>query len=156
MQAANGDAMADDNPSILSHVSIGTNHFEGACAFYDKALAPLGCRRILEHPGAVAYGKLYPEFWVQTPIDGKPANIGNGTHIGFVATSKEAVHAFYDAALAAGAKSDGAPGPRPEYGEPYYGCFLRDPDGHKIEAAFFDIGLAKKLGLIQEATPGHL
>lgn len=148
--------MADDNPSILSHVSIGTNDFERACAFYDKALAPLGCTRILEHPGAVAYGKLYPEFWVPTPIDGKQAVIGNGTHFGFVADSKQAVRDFYDAALSAGANSDGAPGPRPHYGEPYYGCFVRDLDGHKIEAAFFDIELAKKLGLIQEATPGHL
>jgi catechol 2,3-dioxygenase-like lactoylglutathione lyase family enzyme len=146
----------DDNPSIMSHVSIGTNDFDRACAFYDKALAALGCRRILEHPGAVAYGKLYPEFWVQTPIDGKPASIGNGTHIGFAAPAKEAVHAFYEAALAAGATSDGAPGPRPDYGEPYYGCFLRDPDGHKIEAAYFDIELATKLGLMQGVTPGHL
>lgn len=148
--------MADENPSILSHVSIGTNDFERARAFYDRVLAPLGCTRIMEHPGAVAYGKAYPEFWVQTPIDGKRAAIGNGTHIGFVAASKDEVHAFYDAALAAGAKPDGAPGPRPHYGEPYYGCFLRDLDGHKIEAAFFDIELAKKLGLIQDATPGHL
>jgi catechol 2,3-dioxygenase-like lactoylglutathione lyase family enzyme len=147
--------MADENPSILSHVSVGTNDFKRARAFYDKALAPLGCKRILEHPGAVAYGKAYPEFWVQTPVDGKPSAVGNGTHIGFVAASKEEVHAFYDAALAAGAKPDGAPGPRPHYGEPYYGCFLRDLDGHKIEAAFFDIELAKKLGLMQEATPGH-
>jgi catechol 2,3-dioxygenase-like lactoylglutathione lyase family enzyme len=127
-----------ENPSILSHVSVGTNDFERAVKFYDKALAPLGCRRVMEHPGAVAYGKAYPEFWVQTPIDGRPAAVGNGTHFGFVAASKEQVRAFYNAAIAAGGKGEGAPGPRKEYGEPYYGCFLRDPDGHKIEAAFWD------------------
>jgi catechol 2,3-dioxygenase-like lactoylglutathione lyase family enzyme len=134
--------VSEENPSIISHVSVGTNRFDEAVAFYDVVLASLGCRRIMEHPGAVAYGRLYPEFWVQTPIDGRPASIGNGTHFGFVAPTKEAVHAFYDAALRAGGKDDGPPGPRPQYGEPYYGCFVRDLDGHKIEAAFWDMALA--------------
>lgn len=131
--------MTDENPSIVSHVSIGTNDFARAIAFYDQVLPTLGAMRIMEHPNAAAYGKLYPEFWVQTPLDGKPASIGNGTHIGFVAATKQAVHDFFDAALAAGGKDDGAPGPRPLYGEPYYGCFVRDPDGHKIEAAYWDM-----------------
>ena len=133
--------MSEENPSIISHVSVGSNRFDQAVQFYDVVLASLGCRRIMEHPGAVAYGRLYPEFWVQTPIDGKPASVGNGTHFGFVAPSKEAVHAFYEAALSAGGTDDGAPGPRPEYGEPYYGCFVRDLDGHKIEAVFWDMAL---------------
>lgn len=135
----------DDNPSILSHVSIGTNNFRRAVAFYDKVLLTLGCKRVMEHPGAVAYGKQYPEFWVGTPIDGKPASIGNGTHVSFIALTKEAVHAFHEAALAAGGVDDGAPGSRPDYGEPYYGCFVRDPDGHKVEASFWDMELVNKL-----------
>jgi catechol 2,3-dioxygenase-like lactoylglutathione lyase family enzyme len=141
------DSTMDDNPSILSHVSIGTNNFERAVAFYDKVLPTLGCKRIMEHPGAVAYGKQFPEFWVQTPIDGNPASVGNGTHIGFIAPTKEAVHAFHEAALAAGGVDDGAPGSRPDYGEPYYGCFVRDPDGHKVEASFWDMQLIRELYL---------
>jgi catechol 2,3-dioxygenase-like lactoylglutathione lyase family enzyme len=133
-----------DMPSIMSHVSIGTNRFKEAIAFYDKVLATVGARRVLEIPGvaAVAYGKQFPEFWVQTPIDGQAANVGNGTHFGFMASSREAVDAFYAAAIAAGAKPDGAPGPRPHYGPAYYGCFVRDLDGHKIEAAFHDLSQA--------------
>jgi predicted lactoylglutathione lyase len=88
---------------------------------------------------------MFPEFWVQTPIDGGPAETANGIHIAFIAPSKEAVHAFHKTGLAAGATDDGAPGPRPDYGEPYYGCFLRDLDGHKIEAAFWDMELARQL-----------
>ncbi|MBS7664035.1 VOC family protein [Pseudomonas lalucatii] len=130
--------MADANPSILSHVSLGSNRFEEALAFYDQVLTTLGCRRILAHPGAVAYGRDYPEFWLQTPIDGQPASIGNGTHVGFFAPDKAAVDAFHRAALAAGGRDEGAPGPRAEYGAPYYGCFVRDLDGHKIEATFWD------------------
>ncbi|HFI2198147.1 TPA: VOC family protein [Pseudomonas aeruginosa] len=110
--------MSDEsaNPSCISHLSIGTNDFPRARAFYDTVMAALGCKVILEYPGAVAYGKLYPEFWVQAPID-----------------------AFHAAALAAGARDEGAPGPRPLYGEPYYGCFIRDLDGHKVEASYWDM-----------------
>lgn len=131
--------MADENPSLISHISIGTNDLDRALLFYDKVLATLGCRRIMEHPGAVAYGKVYPEFWVQTPIDGYPASVGNGTHVGFVAATIEAVQAFHEAALAAGGADNGPPGKRPHYGDSYYGCFVRDPDGHKIEATFWDM-----------------
>lgn len=139
----------DENPSILSHVSVGTNHFEQAVAFYDAVLPTLGIGRIMSHPGAVAYGKIYPEFWVQVPIDGQPATIGNGTHVGFIAPTKEAVHTFYEAALSAGATGDGEPGGRPDYGEPYYGCFVRDLDGHKIEASYWDMELIQALYLDQ-------
>jgi catechol 2,3-dioxygenase-like lactoylglutathione lyase family enzyme len=142
--------MGDDSPSILSHVSIGTNDYERATAFYDRVLATLGCRRIMEHAGAVAYGKRYPEFWLQEPLDGAPASVGNGSHFSFMAASKVAVDAFYRAALEAGGVDDGAPGPRPDYGEPYYGCFVRDLDGHKIEAAYWDNELWRSL---QDAAP---
>jgi len=135
----------DQNPSILSHVSLGTNDFDRAVAFYDQVLSTLGITRMMEHPGAIAYGKKYPEFWVGVPFDDQTATVGNGTHIGFIAPSKEAVHAFYEAALAAGATGEGEPGGRPHYGEPYYGCFVRDLDGHKIEAAYWDEQLEQQL-----------
>ena len=79
--------MSETNKSILSHVSIGTNDFDRAAAFYDKVMPALGCRRIEQHPGAVAYGKEFPEFWVQVPVNGHPATIGNGIHISFLANS---------------------------------------------------------------------
>ncbi|GAB4473045.1 MAG: VOC family protein [Elainellaceae cyanobacterium] len=131
----------DETPSIISHISLGTNQFERAVAFYDQVMPTLGCRKIDEFPGAVAYGKQFPEFWVQTPFDEQPAAVGNGTHVAFIAATKEAVHAFYEAAIAAGGTSDGEPGPRPHYSPAYYGCFVRDLDGHKIEATFWDAAL---------------
>ena len=137
----------NENPSVLSHTSIGTNNFERAIAFYDAVMASIGARRVFEPEGmppgafAVAYGKQFPEFWVQTPHDGGKASVANGVHFGFLATSREQVHAFWDAAIAAGGTADGEPGPRPHYGAPYYGCFLRDLDGHKIEAMYWDESL---------------
>ena len=130
--------MNTENPSIISHISIGTNNFDRAVVFYDRVLSTLGCKQIMKHPGAVAYGKEFPEFWVQTPFNGKPATIGNGSHIGFIANTKEAVHAFHEAALNEGGTDDGAPGPRPDYGDAYYGCFIRDIDGNKIEATYWN------------------
>ncbi len=137
-----------DSPSIMSHTSIGTNCFEEASVFYDAVLAAIGAKRMMEFPGAIAYGKEFPEFWLQLPEDGGRAETANGIHFGFIAPTKEAVHAFYEAALANGAKGEGEPGPRPLYGEPYYGCFVRDLDGHKIEAAYWDEELAAR-------TPPH-
>ncbi|MEM7566327.1 MAG: VOC family protein [Pseudomonadota bacterium] len=131
----------DENPSCLSHVSVGTNDFARAKAFYDAVLPTLGLSAKLEFPGAVAYRKAFPEFWLQTPVDGAPASVGNGTHIGLIAADQRAVRAFWEAALAAGASGEGEPGPRPHYGEPYFGCFVRDLDGHKIEAAYWDESL---------------
>lgn len=125
-----------NNPSIISHVSLGTNRFEEAVAFYDKVLGALGIGRVLdltEH-GAIAYGRAFPEFWIQLPHDRQPAQAANGVHVAFLAETPAEVDAFHAAAIEAGATDDGAPGPRPHYGEQYYGCFLRDLDGHKIEA----------------------
>jgi predicted enzyme related to lactoylglutathione lyase len=59
----------ESNPSVLSQVSIGTNDFDRAITFYDKVFSVLGCQRIMGHPGAVAYGKRDPKFWVQIPIN---------------------------------------------------------------------------------------
>ncbi len=139
--------MSEDMPSLISHASVGTNAFERAAAFYDAVLPTLGARRIMEHPGEVAWGRTFPEFWLHVPLDGGPATVGNGAHIGFIAPSKEAVRAFHAAALEAGARDEGAPGSRADYGAPYYGCFVRDLDGHKIEAVFWDFELARTLGL---------
>lgn len=126
------------NPSIISHVSVGTSDVKRACAFYDAVLATIGARRVLDEGFAVAYGKQFPEFWVQPPHNGAPPQVGNGAHFAFSAGSRAEVDAFHIAALAAGGKDDGAPGPRPDYGREYYGAFVRDLDGNKIEAMFWD------------------
>ncbi|MBO6555165.1 MAG: VOC family protein [Pseudomonadales bacterium] len=132
-----------ENPSIMNHVSLAVTNGETSLRFYDRVLATIGASRVMEHPNAVAYGKMFPEFWVHTvPFDGGKAETANGVHFAFFATSQEEVQAFYDTALAEGGDCDGSPGPRPDYGAPYYGCFVRDPDGHKIEAAMWDESLA--------------
>ena len=136
--------MDSDNPSILSHVSLGTQAMNNALVFYDAVLATVGAHRQqvieLDPVGivAVAYGRKFPEFWIQIPDSQNPASVGNGVHVAFNADNIHSVNQFHQAALANGGSDEGAPGPRPHYGEAYYGCFVRDPDGNKIEAMFWD------------------
>jgi catechol 2,3-dioxygenase-like lactoylglutathione lyase family enzyme len=134
--------MVEENPSILNHTSVSVVDAKKSYAFYDAVLGCVGATRVMEHPGAVAYGKQFPEFWVHPEtFDGGEPQTANGVHFSFNAASKDEVQAFYEAALANGGSDDGEPGPRPDYGEPYYGCFVRDPDGHKLEATFWDASL---------------
>ena len=70
-----------------------------------------------------------PSFWIhQTPGHKSPV------HVAFRSDSRERVHAFHSAALAAGGRDNGAPGIRPHYHPDFYGAFVLDPDGHNIEA----------------------
>ena len=125
--------------SVISPVSVGTNDYPRAKAFYDAVLATLDIGIAMEHPGAVAYGHSFPEFWVQEPHDHGRAGVANGSHFGFVATSRAQVDAFYAKAVELGGQSECAPGERARYGPQYYGAFVRDLDGHKIEAMFWDV-----------------
>jgi catechol 2,3-dioxygenase-like lactoylglutathione lyase family enzyme len=59
-------------------------------------------------------------------------------HVAFLAPSREVVHAFHEAALAAGGRDNGAPGLRPQYHEHYYGAYVLDPDGNNVEAVCHD------------------
>jgi catechol 2,3-dioxygenase-like lactoylglutathione lyase family enzyme len=131
-------------PSIMSHVSVGTNDLAKAKAFYAAVLDTVGAKVLHEVPGhAVAFGRQFPEFWVGVPHDGQIATVGNGAHFSFLAVSKEVVDAFYIACLEHGGVGDGLPGPREHYGPAYYGAFAKDLDGNKIEAMFWDESLAK-------------
>jgi catechol 2,3-dioxygenase-like lactoylglutathione lyase family enzyme len=73
-------------------------------------------------------------FSLETPVNGRPATPGNGVHIAFEVDDKETVEAFHREALQLGGKDAGAPGLRPQYSATYYGAFVWDPDGNKIEA----------------------
>ena len=122
---------------MIHHVSVGSQDVVRAGQFYDAVLRIIGFPRINDFaPDAIGYGDdpQHAEFWVGQPHDGRSASVGNGTHVAFNAPDRAAVHRFYEQALAAGGESAGEPGPRPEYGPDFYGAFVRDLDGNKIEA----------------------
>jgi len=123
---------------MIDHISVGADDIAAARAFYATVLATVGLRIVDEAAGRFvdfgAGGALEPEFSVETPTDGRPAAPGNGVHVAFRAPSRAAVDAFHAAALISGGQSDGPPGPRPQYGPNYYGAFVFDLEGNKIEA----------------------
>jgi len=123
---------------MIDHVGFSVSDYERAKAFYLKALAPLGYAMIMEVPAeiteagfaAAGLGKDgKPDFWFAG--EGK---LERPMHVAFVASDRASVDAFYREALAAGGKDNGAPGIRPHYHANYYGAFVRDPDGHNVEA----------------------
>lgn len=119
---------------MIHHVSLGTNDLKRAQAFYDAVLSVLGIRLLKQDDTSLDYGVGSIFFSLETPVNGKKARPGNGVHIAFTAQDPAMVDAFYRVALDHGGKDDGAPGLRPEYNPHYYGTFVRDPDGNKIEA----------------------
>lgn len=122
---------------MLHHVSVGVRDVERAARFYDPVLKALGYKRLMEFlPYGIGYGERGggPEFWIGLPHNQMTATSGNGTHVGFQARNRAQVNAFHAAALAQGGSNDGEPGPRPDYGPAYYGAFIYDLDGNKIEA----------------------
>src|SRR5215813_6784456 len=124
----------------IDHVSVGVSNIERSKRFYDAVLAPLGMDPVFPvaingRLVAVGYGiGDKATFWIQFPVNGQPASMGNGVHIAFNAKTRAAVDDFFLAAIDQGGVEDGRPGLRSEYHPDYYGAFVRDPDGNKIEA----------------------
>ena len=115
---------------ILDHVSLQVRDFSRSRAFYLAALAPLGIGIVEEGDGYAGFSTPGGRggFWIA--VGDPPGPI----HIAFAAGGRAQVRAFHAAALAAGGRDNGGPGLRPEYHPDYYGAFVRDPDGHNIEA----------------------
>ena len=119
---------------MFSHFTVGTNDVAKAKAFYDSIGKPLGLQRLADYPDAAGYGPTgsRPPLWIVTPLDKKPASVGNGVTIGLDAPDRPSVDAAYKAGMQAGGTSEGEPGLRPHYHPNYYGAYLRDPDGNKV------------------------
>jgi catechol 2,3-dioxygenase-like lactoylglutathione lyase family enzyme len=120
---------------MYSHTTLGTNDRARAEKFYDAVMAVLGHPVLFKTPKFLAYGTATGEkVFVVPPFDGKEARAGNGVHVAFKVDSRDRVDAFHAAALANGGTDEGKPGPRPHYHPNYYGAYVRDPDGNKLQA----------------------
>jgi catechol 2,3-dioxygenase-like lactoylglutathione lyase family enzyme len=122
---------------MIHHLSLGTNDIARARRFYEAVFPVIGLHLMQDKETELIYGTGTFLVSLIVPINGHPATAGNGTHIAFAAEDRGMVHRFHAAALANGGTDDGAPGLRPEYNANYYGAFVRDPDGNKIEAVTY-------------------
>jgi catechol 2,3-dioxygenase-like lactoylglutathione lyase family enzyme len=122
---------------MIDHTGIAVSDGARSRRFYERALAPLGYAVVKTVPpefngGAMVLGlgvPPRPDFWLH---EGEPQQ--PRVHVAFRAENRALVDAFYAAAIAAGGRDNGGPGPRLHYHADYYGAFVLDPDGHNIEA----------------------
>jgi catechol 2,3-dioxygenase-like lactoylglutathione lyase family enzyme len=122
---------------MLDHISLGVADLDRATRFYEPTLATLGLTKLVTRPATIGFGKSFPEFWINFRAGMAEIAADSGVHICLRAKSTVDVDAFHAAALAAGGRSDGAPGLRPHDRVRYYAAFVRDPDGNRIEAVTF-------------------
>ena len=117
---------------MIAHAHLHVSNYEASKAFYIKVMATLGYVKKYEVGQAAGFldGK-NTDLWV-VKEDVVP------THLAFEAKTKGEVKAFHKAAIEAGARDNGTPGYREKYWAGYYAAFVLDPDGHNIEAAYWD------------------
>jgi catechol 2,3-dioxygenase-like lactoylglutathione lyase family enzyme len=117
---------------VIDHVGFEVSDLARSARFYDAVMFPLGARRMLSTEHAIAYGIDAPLLWIV--VRGREPRPGYG-HVALSASGRAAVDAAHAGGIANGGSDDGAPGPRPQYGEGTYAAYLRDPDGLKVEVA---------------------
>jgi catechol 2,3-dioxygenase-like lactoylglutathione lyase family enzyme len=131
---------------MIDHTSIAVRDYPKSLAFYDATLSTLGYERLItidiSEVKLAGYGtatRPRPSFWI-SPMGKQEEEVGNarGVHMAFIAPSVSAVHEWYQTCLEYGGASNGEPGPRPEYHPGYYGSFVIDPNGWRIEACFHE------------------
>ena len=118
---------------MIGYVTLGTNKYEEAAAFYDALLGDIGASRIMEADTFIAWG-VNPKasmLSIIKPADGNAATVGNGVMVAIAMDSTDKVDAFHAKALALGGTDEGAPGERMEG---FYAGYFRDLDGHKLNA----------------------
>lgn len=118
---------------MIEHVSIPVSDFRKSKKLYDAMLKPLSYKAKYEFSGACGYMEGgHTSVWI-----GEKSKKVTPIHVAFLAKNKAAVQKFYDAALTAGARDNGGPGFRLDYGPDYYAAFVYDLDGNNIEACYF-------------------
>jgi len=115
---------------MIDHLTVSVADLGASKDFYTRVLAPLGYVPMMDFEQFSGFGDGKPYFWLKQAT---PATTPQ--HIAFAARSRPMVDAFFQAALAAGATENGAPGVRTDYHPHYYAAFVIDPlNGHPLEA----------------------
>jgi catechol 2,3-dioxygenase-like lactoylglutathione lyase family enzyme len=117
---------------VFDHVTIRVSSRDASDRFYETVLPTIGIRQSY----ADEHFAEWEDFSLAGATDEKP--VTTRLHVGFAASSRAHVNAFWQAGTASGYRDDGAPGPRPRYTDGYYGAFLLDPDGNSVEAVHYE------------------
>ena len=115
---------------MFDHIGLRTKRFKVLESFYTRLLPALGIERLDKYPEAAGYGRgEVASFWI-----GASKKAPSSVHLAFSAKTRAEVDKFHRKAVKLGAKDNGSPGLRPDYGSNYYAAFVLDPDGNNVEA----------------------
>jgi catechol 2,3-dioxygenase-like lactoylglutathione lyase family enzyme len=123
---------------MFDHLVVSVSDLPRSVEFYRQALRPLGFKSFVDYPGHPGHAALQgfgndrEEYLLLKKGKPGPAAV----HVALRAKSKKVVDAFHTAALAAGGRDNGPPGPRVHYFPGYYAAYVLDPDGYNIEAVY--------------------
>ncbi|MCC5968526.1 MAG: VOC family protein [Pararhodobacter sp.] len=127
--------------NAIGYTMVGTQDLARALRFYDPLFAAMGLDQCWRDEHSASWGKrddeAFPRFFTGYPFDGRQANVGNGAMTAFLCDAG-IIDALYELALQNGGCCEGAPGRRPQYGDGFYGAYVRDPDGNKLAFVCYD------------------
>jgi len=125
---------------VIDHVGFQAADVEASVDFYTSVFASVGLREAMRFPVGDSFAVGFcgpdgtPDFWVSPAFSNEQREL----HIALLAPDRSAVDSVYAAAVAAGTEVLHPPREWPEYHPGYYAVFLRDPDGHNVEAVTHD------------------
>ena len=118
---------------MIEHVSLGTDRYGEAVAFYRRVLQPLGLELLRDTGSEAAFGTDAHWSFFLYPVEGGERVTAPGMHLALGAATRATVQAVHAAALAAGAKDLFTPRERPDISPTYFGAMFADLDGHRLE-----------------------
>ena len=125
---------------MIDHIGVQVADVETSMSFYLTTFGPLGMREVMRFPNGDSFvvglsgPDGVPTFWLSAGTGAETREL----HLSFRAADRAVVHAVHEAARKAGAEVLHSPREWPEYHPGYYAVFLRDPDGHNVEAVCHD------------------
>lgn len=123
---------------MIDHTSLGVRDYDRAVVFYTAILAPLGYALQRHKPDEAAFGAVQDWGFFLYPAASEKSVVCERNHVAFKAPSRDAVAAFSRIAIEQGGKQVRPVGPRADISPEYFGAVLTDPDGHTLEAVFWD------------------
>ena len=127
---------------MIGYTMVGTKDLDRSLRFYDPLFSEMGWDQCWRDAQSASWGdkdnETAPRFFTGYPADERPAGVGNGTMTAFLVEGPAMIDRLYEIAMRMGGSDEGGPGFRPQYGEGFYGAYVRDPDGNKLAFVCYD------------------
>ena len=121
---------------MIAYTMVGTRDLDRSLRFYDPLFSEMGWDRCWRDERSASWGdradEAAPRFFTGYPFDEQPAGVGNGAMTAFLVEDAATIRRLFQIAMRLGGSDEGRPDFRPQYGQGFYGAYVRDPDGNKL------------------------